>query len=81
MLRLPGIRVTHRVKMNWIKMVDKAGSVLRVETVINPLRIPAKPVRIHDPQTGQALVSGLQPPIATIILANTGLASAGNDYL
>ena len=36
MLRLPGIRVTHRVKMNWIKMVDKAGSVLRVETVINP---------------------------------------------
>ena len=28
-----------------------------------------------------ALVSGLQPPIAMIILANTGLASAGNYYL
>jgi len=33
--RLPGLRIKHRVKMNWIKMYDKAGSVLRVETVIN----------------------------------------------
>jgi len=33
--RLPGMRVKHRAKMNWIKMYDKAGSVLRVETVIN----------------------------------------------
>jgi hypothetical protein len=33
--RLPGTRVKHRAKMNWIKMYDKSGSVLRVETVIN----------------------------------------------
>jgi hypothetical protein len=33
--RLPGVRIKHRVKMNWIKMYDKAGSVLRVEMVIN----------------------------------------------
>jgi hypothetical protein len=33
--RLPGTRVKHRTKMNWITMCDKAGSVLRVETVIN----------------------------------------------
>jgi hypothetical protein len=33
--RLPGRRVKHRMKANWIKMYDKAGSVLRVETVIN----------------------------------------------
>ena len=33
--RLPGTRIKHRVKMNWIKIYDKAGSVLRVETVIN----------------------------------------------
>lgn len=33
--RLPGTRIKHRAKMNWIKMYDKAGSVLRVETVIN----------------------------------------------
>jgi hypothetical protein len=33
--RLPGRRVKHRMKQNWIKMYDKAGVVLRVETVIN----------------------------------------------
>ena len=31
--RLPGRRVKHRMKQNWIKMYDKAG--VAVETVIN----------------------------------------------
>lgn len=33
--RIPGVRVKHRVGENWIKMYDKAGVVLRIETVIN----------------------------------------------
>jgi hypothetical protein len=33
--RWPGARVKHRMKGNWIKMYDKHGSVLRIETVIN----------------------------------------------
>jgi hypothetical protein len=33
--RLPGARVKHRMKNNWLKMYDKFGQVLRVETVIN----------------------------------------------
>ena len=33
--RWPGARVKHRMKRNWIKMYDKHGSILRVETVIN----------------------------------------------
>jgi hypothetical protein len=33
--RLPGARVKHRMKDNGIKMYDKHGSVLRIETVIN----------------------------------------------
>lgn len=33
--RLPGLRIKHRAKMNWIKMYDKAGPVVRVEIVIN----------------------------------------------
>jgi hypothetical protein len=33
--RWPGARIKHRMKANWIKMYDKHGSVLRVETVIN----------------------------------------------
>lgn len=33
--RQPGARVKHRIKGNWIKMYDKFGCVLRIETVIN----------------------------------------------
>lgn len=33
--RIGGCRIKHRVKENWIKMYDKSGLVLRVETVIN----------------------------------------------
>ncbi len=33
--RIPGARIKHRVKQNWLKMYDKAGSVLRIEMVIN----------------------------------------------
>ena len=33
--RIPGSRIKHRVKENWLKMYDKAGLVLRIETVIN----------------------------------------------
>ena len=33
--RWPGARVRHRMKQNWIKMYDKHGSILRIETVIN----------------------------------------------
>lgn len=33
--RIPGARIKHRVKNNWLKMYDKFGQVLRIETVIN----------------------------------------------
>lgn len=33
--RWPGTRVKHRMKENWIKMYDKHGVILRIETVIN----------------------------------------------
>lgn len=36
--RWPGARVKHRAKGNWIKMYDKHGHVLRIETVINQPR-------------------------------------------
>ena len=34
-LRIPGARIKHRVRKNWLKMYDKGGMVLRVEMVIN----------------------------------------------
>lgn len=33
--RFPGARVKHRMKENWMKMYDKFGCILRIETVIN----------------------------------------------
>jgi hypothetical protein len=36
--RVEGTRIKHRLNANWIKMYDKQGSVLRVETVINNTR-------------------------------------------
>lgn len=36
--RPEGMRIKHRLGGNWIKMYDKQGSVLRVETVINQTR-------------------------------------------
>lgn len=36
--RWPGARIKHRVKNNWLKMYDKFGVLLRIETVINQPR-------------------------------------------
>jgi hypothetical protein len=36
--RPEGIRLLHRVNHNWLKIYDKQGSVLRIETVINDPR-------------------------------------------
>jgi hypothetical protein len=36
--RWPGARIKHRMKANWLKMYDKQGVVLRIETVINQPR-------------------------------------------
>ncbi len=33
--RRPGARIKHRMKENWLKMYDKHGQILRVESVIN----------------------------------------------
>jgi hypothetical protein len=33
--RWPGARIKHRMKNNWLKMYDKFGLVLRIETVVN----------------------------------------------
>ena len=40
--RWPGARVKHWMKGNWIKMYDKHGCVLRVETVIMRQRRSAR---------------------------------------
>jgi hypothetical protein len=46
--RWPGARIKHRMKNNWLKMYDKFGLVLRIETVINnPREFPVRRSRIR----------------------------------
>jgi hypothetical protein len=51
--RVPGARIKHRVRENWLKMYDKFGLILRVETVINQpseFRVRRKRIRNGAPQ-------------------------------
>lgn len=46
--RLPGARIKHRMKNNWLKMYDKFGQILRIETVINqPQEFRVRRRRLH----------------------------------
>ena len=47
--RWPGARVKHRMKNNWLKMYDKFGLVLRIETVINnPREFRVRRLRMRE---------------------------------
>lgn len=47
--RWPGARIKHRVKENWLKMYDKFGHILRIETVINdPYAFRVRRLRTRD---------------------------------
>jgi len=52
--RWPGARIKHRVRDNWIKMYDKFGIVLRVETVINDPH--AFRIRRHGIRKGEKVI-------------------------
>jgi hypothetical protein len=53
--RIAGTRVKHRVGENWIKMYDKHGLVLRIETVINRSRM-FKVYRRHTKRDGTVVL-------------------------
>ena len=51
--RWPGARIKHRMKNNWLKMYDKFGLLLRIETVINQpreFRVRRRGLRRGQPQ-------------------------------
>jgi hypothetical protein len=64
--RLEGTRIKHRLNGNWIKMYDKQGSVLRIETVINDPR-DMKVYRTKEgDETGQKTWQRLRKGVADI---------------
>ena len=59
--RVEGVRVVHRMKSNKLKMYDKGGRVLRIETTINnpyEFRVRRKKAGVETP-TWQPLLKGV----------------------
>ena len=76
--RVGGSRIKHRVKQNWLKMYDKAGLVLRVETVINnPGEFSARKQVLRN---GKQRTEGLVLRVETVI-NNPGEFSARKQVL
>src|SRR6266849_2560747 len=58
--RVEGTRIKHAMKANRLKMYDKAGCVLRIETVINdPTQFRVRRWRVH-PDGSKAVPAGRQ---------------------
>jgi hypothetical protein len=56
--RIEGVRVKHRVEENSLKMYDKQGSVLRIETTVNdPRRFKVRRLVTRKGQTGRHWVA------------------------
>jgi hypothetical protein len=76
--RPEGIRVKHRVKLNSVKMYDKHGCLLRVETTIND----PKDFRVFRPQEGDPAGKKAWRPLLRAI-ANIGrmaqVSQSSND--
>ena len=79
--RYPGARVKHRMCENWIKMYDKYGCVLRIETVINhPRQFKVRRMGRRDGQ----LVMGWYPMakgVANLYRYREICFSANRNYL
>jgi hypothetical protein len=76
--RPEGMRIKHRLNRNWIKMYDKQGSVLRVETVINdPRDMRVYRTRENDPN-GKPSWQALRKGVADL-QRRAAISQAAND--
>jgi hypothetical protein len=57
--RPEGVRIKHRVNDNSVKMYDKAGSVLRVETTLNDVRDLKSPRRVNGKRVWMPMRKGV----------------------
>jgi hypothetical protein len=79
--RLPGARIKHRMKQNWLKMYDKFGQVLRVETVINnPREFKVRRRRIRDGRR-QTLWSPMNKGVSNLYHYREVSQAANRRYL
>ncbi len=57
--RAEGVRIKHRVGDNWVKMYNKQGSVLRVETTLNNMRQLKAPRRVEGKMVWRKMRKGV----------------------
>jgi hypothetical protein len=72
--RPEGVRIKHRVNDNSVKMYDKAGSVLRVETTLNDVRDLKSPRAVNGRQQWMPMRKGVAdaPRRAEVSAASNG---------
>jgi hypothetical protein len=79
--RQPGARIKHRVKNNWLKMYDKFGLILRIETVINqPREFKVRRYRCRRGQR-QLLWCPMNKGVANFYRYHQVAAAANQRYL
>jgi hypothetical protein len=79
--RLPGARIKHRMKNNWLKMYDKFGLILRVETVINqPREFKVRRSCLRQKRR-QILWSPMNKGVATFYAYRSVARAANERYL
>lgn len=79
--RYRGARIKHRIKNNWLKMYDKFGQVLRIETVINqPREFKVRRRRIRQGQS-QLVWCPMNKGVASFYHYHAVSRAANNRYL
>jgi hypothetical protein len=79
--RWPGARIKHRVKNNWLKMYDKFGQVLRIETVINNPREFKVRRRVTRKGRGQMAWCPMNKGVANFYRYHEVARAANDRYL
>lgn len=80
--RHPGARIKHRMKDNWLKMYDKFGLILRVETVINrPREFSIHRTRFHRDGTSSQGFFPMNKDTASLIHYQEQALACNRRYL
>ncbi len=77
-----GTRIKHRMKSNWLKMYDKFGLILRVETVIkSPKEFWVYRTRWHRDGTSSAGYYPMTKSVASLVDYQTQALACNHRYL
>ena len=80
--RVLGTRIKHRMTKNWLKMYDKFGRILRVETVINrPQEFSVYRTRFHRDGTASQGFFPMNKEVANLVHYQQQALAANRRYL